>query len=273
MKINWQNLYILWSVLSHRLLSCAADTHESSLTRRIKNFKLSAPKSKLTKQSSTGDSASPLSQLSSRGVYPLSPPEISRSVRPGKPEAKIQPDFAYLPDVSVTCSKSDFVVRVKPAFYGLGADAEELKLGRNCKSNGVLRPYGDLLFTYPLTACDAVREVRYAQVSFVSRLWRPRIINLEITMCDPPPPSCQLPAGYLVYKFVLHYEPSRKRFPSRAHRIDVDIECRYQRFNLFLSIFNILSVKAHNLQLSKPVQETSCVPTGCKTHMANCSFA
>ncbi|KAG7226142.1 hypothetical protein INR49_014236, partial [Caranx melampygus] len=64
------------------------------------------------------------------------------------------------------------------------------------RSNGVLRPYGDLLFTYPLTACDAVREV---------------------------------PHGYLVYKFVLHYEPSPKRFPSRAHRISVDIECRYQR--------------------------------------------
>lgn len=174
MKINWQNLYILWSVLSLRLLSRAADTHESSFTKRINHFKVNTPKSKLTKQSSTGDSkssqslpsgTSPLSQLSSLGVYSLPPPEISRSLRPGNPKEKIQPNFAYVPDVSVTCSKSDFVVRVKPAFYGLGADAEELKLGRNCKSNGVLRPYGDLLFTYPLTACDAVREVRYAQVS------------------------------------------------------------------------------------------------------------
>lgn len=81
-------------------------------------------------------------------------------MRPGE----IQSDFAYLPDVSVTCSTSDFVVRVKPAFYGLGADADELKLGNTCKITGVLRPYGDLLFTYPLTACDAVRQVRFPQV-------------------------------------------------------------------------------------------------------------
>ncbi|XP_008279667.1 zona pellucida sperm-binding protein 3 [Stegastes partitus] len=117
-------------------------------------------------------------------------------MRQEKPEANIQSDFAFLPDVSVTCSTSDFVVRVKPAFYGLGADVEELRLGSSCKSNGLLRPYGDLLFTYPLTACDGVRE---------------------------------LPHGYLVYKFELHYEPSPRRFPSRAHRIKVEIECRYPR--------------------------------------------
>ncbi|XP_034419371.1 zona pellucida sperm-binding protein 3 [Cyclopterus lumpus] len=117
-------------------------------------------------------------------------------MRPGEPAAKIQSDFAYLPDVSVTCSTIDFVVRVKPSFYGLGAGAEELKIGSKCKSNGVLRPDGDLLFTYPLTSCDAVRES-----------------------------SC----GYLLYKFVLHYEPSPKRLPRKAHRINVDIECRYQR--------------------------------------------
>ncbi|XP_068436631.1 zona pellucida sperm-binding protein 3-like [Clinocottus analis] len=98
--------------------------------------------------------------------------------------------------VSVTCSTIDFVVRVKPSFYGLGADAEELKLGSNCRSNGVLRPGGDLLFTYPLTSCDAVRES---------------------------------PCRHLLYKFVLHYEPSPKRVLRGADRINVDIECRYQR--------------------------------------------
>lgn len=166
MKINWQNLYILWSVLSLGL-SFTADAHESRFTRRKKSFKLSTPKSKLIKLSTTGVgkssqslpfSTSLWSQLSSQRAH-SPPPE---TVRPGRPEAKIQSDFAYLPDVSVTCSVSDFVVRVKPSFYGLGADAEELKLGSSCKSNGVLRPYGDLLFTYPLTACDAVREVRNA---------------------------------------------------------------------------------------------------------------
>ncbi|XP_070776799.1 zona pellucida sperm-binding protein 3-like [Enoplosus armatus] len=197
MKTKWR-LYILWSVLSLGLLSCAVDTG------RKKVFKLGSPKSKAIKLSTTGDrrpsqrlpaGTSPLSQLGPHRPYPPPTPGTPRSVRPGEPEAKIPSDFAHLPDVSVSCSTSDFVVRVKPAFYGLRADAEELKLGDTCRSNGVLRPYGDLLFTYPLTACDAVR---------------------------------QTPRGYLVYKFVLHYEPSPKRFPSRAHRIDVDIECRYQ---------------------------------------------
>uniref|UniRef100_UPI0037E88FA1 uncharacterized protein n=1 Tax=Semicossyphus pulcher TaxID=241346 RepID=UPI0037E88FA1 len=204
MKTKWC-LYILWSVLSLGLLSCAADTSHSPFTRGKKVFKLGTPKSNPTKLSTSGGrkssqkspaSATPLSQLSSQRPYPPPSAVTPRSTRPGEPKVKIRSDFAYLPDVSVTCSTSDFVVRVKPAFYGLGAEAGELKLGSTCRSNGVLRPYGDLLFTYPLTACDAVR---------------------------------QLPPGYLVYKFVLHYEPSPKLFPSRAHRIDVNIECRYQR--------------------------------------------
>ncbi|XP_068608163.1 zona pellucida protein C [Brachionichthys hirsutus] len=101
-----------------------------------------------------------------------------------------------VPDVSVTCSASDLVLRVKPSFFGLGADAEELKLGASCRNNGVLEPHGDFLFTYHLTECGVVR---------------------------------QADSHYLIYKFVLHYAPSLERFPSRAHRIDVDIECRYQR--------------------------------------------
>ncbi|KAF1387912.1 hypothetical protein PFLUV_G00084840 [Perca fluviatilis] len=195
-------LYILCGVLSLCLLSCAMGTYESPLTRRKKLFKLGTPKSQSIQQSRTDyrkssprsglpTSISPVSPLSSQRPYP---PLTPRPMRPLEPEAKIQSDSAYLPDVSVTCSTSDVVVRVKPAFYGLGADTEELKLGSNCKSNGVLRPNGDLLFTYPLTACDAVRES---------------------------------PDGYLLYKYELHYEPSGERFP----RMTVDIECRYQRSN------------------------------------------
>ncbi|XP_061896249.1 zona pellucida sperm-binding protein 3-like isoform X1 [Entelurus aequoreus] len=107
-------------------------------------------------------------------------------------------DFAYLPDVSVTCSTTDLVVRVKPSFFGFGADESELKLGSNCKGTGVLRPYGDFLFTYPLTACDSRREAT---------------------------------RDFLVYKYILHYEPSSNRFPRRKPQIDVDIECRYQRYH------------------------------------------
>nr|XP_019940519.1 PREDICTED: zona pellucida sperm-binding protein 3-like [Paralichthys olivaceus] len=194
MKTKW-HVYILWSVLSLGLICCAADTYGSAFTRRKRGFSnLGNLKSKPVQVSTEFSlklpaSAPPLTKLSPpTRLPPLKP----RSMRP----AKIQSDFAAVPDVSVTCSTSDLVVRVKPAFYGLGAEADELRLGGTCRSNGVLTPYGDLLFTYPLTACDSVREA---------------------------------PRGYLVYKFVLHYAPSPKRFPSRAQRIDVDIECRYQR--------------------------------------------
>ncbi|XP_034530408.1 uncharacterized protein si:ch211-67f13.7 [Notolabrus celidotus] len=204
MKTKW-HLYILWSVLSLGLISSAADTSQSPFTKGRKVFKLGTPKPKPTKVLTTSGrkssyrspaSTAPLSQLSSQRPKPPPVHATPRSMRSREPQAKTRSNLAYLPDVSVTCSTSDFVVRVKPNFYGLGAEAEELKLGSSCKSNGVLSPYRDLLFTYPLTACDAVRE---------------------------------LPPGNLVYKFILHYEPSPKRFPSRAHRIDVNIECRYQR--------------------------------------------
>ncbi|XP_053290855.1 zona pellucida sperm-binding protein 3 [Pleuronectes platessa] len=190
MKTKW-HVFILWSVLSLDLLCCAADT--SAFTRRKRGVSnLGNPRSKVSTTEFSlklPASSSPLFKLSPPG---RPPPLDPRSMRP----AQTRSDFAAVPDVSVTCSTSDLVVRVKPAFYGQSAEAEELTLGRSCRSNGVLRPYGDLLFTYPVTACDAVREA---------------------------------PRGYLVYKFVLHYAPSPKRSPSSAQTIDVDIECRYQR--------------------------------------------
>ncbi|KAK2826231.1 hypothetical protein Q5P01_020445 [Channa striata] len=190
MKVTGHRLYTLWSVLSLGLLVCGADTH--TFTRRKKLFKPGASQSKPIRQSTTGGRKPGRSFPAGSEPQRLHAPPAASA----HPEAALQSDFAYLPDVSVTCSVSEIVVRIKPSFYGLGADADELKLGSSCKSNGVLRPYGDLLFTYPLTACDAVRE---------------------------------LPHGLIVYKFVLHYEPSQKRFPGRAQRVDVDLECRYQR--------------------------------------------
>lgn len=153
------NLSILSSVLALSLLACAVES-AASPTNRL--FKLDTSKS--AKLSTTGDktsshripsSASPRSRPGSR--RPDTPPVPA--VRQEAQRANIQSDIAYLPDVSVTCSTSDFVVRVKPDFYGLGAQTGELKLGDTCKSNGVLRPYGDLLFTYPLMACGAMRQV------------------------------------------------------------------------------------------------------------------
>ncbi|XP_054894376.1 zona pellucida sperm-binding protein 3-like [Poeciliopsis prolifica] len=171
-----------------------ADSHKSVFTTRRKVSKVinSSPTEDRGAVQRISRHAPPLSQLRSVHSYTL----VTPSLLPGEPEAWIKADSAYAPDVSVTCSPSDFVVRVKPTFYGLGAEAQELTLGSDCRSNGISRPHGDLLFTYPLTACDGVRE---------------------------------LPHDYLVYKYVLHYEPSPKRFPSRAHQIDVNIECHYQR--------------------------------------------
>ncbi|KAK5886078.1 hypothetical protein CesoFtcFv8_017154 [Champsocephalus esox] len=187
MKTKWC-IYVIWSVLSLGILSYAQGTYESPFTRRKTHFK--RQQSKSVKHLTTDDR-----KLPHRLPGIPSPSSVLTSAFM-RPEEKLQSEFAYLQDVSVTCSTADFVLRVKPVFYGHGANAEELRLGSGCKSNGVLRPYGDLLFTYPLTACGAVRE-------------------------SPP--------GYLLYKFTLHYEPSPKRFPTRAQRIDVDIECRYQR--------------------------------------------
>nr|XP_057947357.1 zona pellucida sperm-binding protein 3-like [Doryrhamphus excisus] len=152
----------------------------SSAFRRNKASKI--PKDKLsTSNKIPGPVLMP--QIGSQSHHPTSAPRSTRT----------RFDFTYLPDVSVSCSTSDIVVRVKPSFYGFGADESELKLGSSCRSNGVLRPYGDFIFTYPLTACDPGREVT---------------------------------RDFLVYRYTLHYEPSNK-----TPLIDVGIECRYQRYH------------------------------------------
>lgn len=267
MKTKWYSI-ILWSVLSLGLLSSAVDTYESPLTRRKVVFKLPLAKYRESNRRLPAGTP-PEPQRGYRGSYSASAPVTLGPIRPGKPELNIQSDFAYLPDVSVTCSTSDFVVRIKPAFYGLGAEAEELLLGSSCKSNGLLRPYGDLLFSYPLTACDGVREVSCGCCSLPpSRC----IFHLAFTLSDL---SRQMPHGYLVYKFVLHYEPSPKRFPSRAHRVDVDIECRYPRLGMLVCFTQKVSehwVSVESFQIFCPPQEPSCAPTGCPTNMGNSCF-
>lgn len=175
MKASWHH-HILWSVLSLCLLSCALDTYESPFSRSERVFKLGTQTAKPIKQSATGDRRSSPRSLLPASTNPLCQ-LISRRPSLHRTPRSIQSDFAYLPDVSVTCSTNDFVVRVKPSFYGLGAEAEELKVGSKCKSNGVLRPDGDLLFTYPLTSCDVVREVRFQESIYLH--------NHEIPTSEP----------------------------------------------------------------------------------------
>lgn len=165
-------VYILWGVSSIRLL-CAGDTHESPNKRTKKVFEPEVPKPRTRKVSITGYSSiyrtppvrSSVSRRRAKGPNLSAGALTPRARSLEGTQAHVQPGFAYVPDVSVTCSANDFVLRVKPGFYGLGADADELRLGGTCRSTGVLRPYGDLLFTYPLTACDAVRhQVRYSHL-------------------------------------------------------------------------------------------------------------
>lgn len=223
-------LYILWGVSSVGLL-CAGDAHESPNRRTKTVFKPDAPKPRPKKSPITGYSSiyrapsDRSSEFHQRAKGPdfspgaLTPPDRS----PEETRARFQSEFAYVPDVSVTCSATVVVLRVKPAFYGLGADADELTLGSTCRSTGVLRPYGDLLFTYPLTACDAVRhQVRFFFHTFC--------FHRSVTTCFKKNIcSRQSSRDYLTYKYVLRYEPSPKRLTSRAHPMEVDIECRYPR--------------------------------------------
>lgn len=155
-------LYILWGVSTIRLL-CAGDADESPNKRTKKEPEV--PQSRTKEVSITGYSSvyrtpdrSSVSRRRAKGPNLSAGALTPRARSLEETQAHTQPGFAYVPDVSVTCSANDFVLRVKPGFYGLGADADELRLGDTCKTTGVLRPYGDLLFTYPLTACGAVRH-------------------------------------------------------------------------------------------------------------------
>ncbi|XP_029114272.1 zona pellucida sperm-binding protein 3-like [Scleropages formosus] len=88
--------------------------------------------------------------------------------------------------VSVSCSRGALELRVTPPPPGL------LRLGRRCRSNGVDRATGELLFTYPLSACGSTRQVR---------------------------------RDFLLYRFVLRYGGSEPG--ARGGR--VHIECRLRR--------------------------------------------
>ncbi|XP_050981503.1 uncharacterized protein si:ch211-67f13.7 isoform X2 [Labeo rohita] len=95
----------------------------------------------------------------------------------GAPGEDHLPTFTRLPDVAVTCSRSGFVLRVKRNFYGFSAAAEELTLGETCKSNGVLEPQNDLLFTYALNDCQGEQQyvLHYVPLSHRNSLHHHRV--------------------------------------------------------------------------------------------------
>uniref|UniRef100_W5M1L7 Zona pellucida sperm-binding protein 3 n=1 Tax=Lepisosteus oculatus TaxID=7918 RepID=W5M1L7_LEPOC len=123
------------------------------------------------------------------------PGEVRRLLKPAPPKRPAPPSGPRRA-VSVTCTGSKMIVRVRPAFHGFGATGGELTLGSGCKSNGRLRPSGDLLFRYPLLACGSQKRT---------------------------------PIGYIVYRNVLHYIPAEEPGPvRRSHPINVGVECRYK---------------------------------------------
>ncbi|XP_048860652.1 zona pellucida sperm-binding protein 3 isoform X2 [Brienomyrus brachyistius] len=109
------------------------------------------------------------------------PSPVSKRVPPGR--------FVFLPGVHITCSSSEVVVSVKKR---LSSDTKRLRLGRSCVSNGADRLSGDLLFRYPVTACDVVRE---------------------------------LGPAHILYRFVLRY--SSQKAGVLRHRL----ECRLNRYH------------------------------------------
>ncbi|KAK0153023.1 Zona pellucida sperm-binding protein 3 [Merluccius polli] len=196
MKTN-SHIHILWAVIiSLSIANYVAGTHQSPSARRPARRKMTV---KLNARQTTRHAEPTISMATTpSGEIPSSPqPQPIPGFRaPGSQGPRGQPYFAYYrPDVSITCSTSDFVVRVKTAFYGLGANAEELRLGSTCRSNGVLGPYGDLLFAFRITECDVQREVS---------------------------------PDYIVYKYVLCYTPSPNRPAKSFH---VSLECRYPRYH------------------------------------------
>lgn len=134
------------------------------------------------------------------------------------------PRYSRLPDVSVTCSRSGFVLRVKKSFYGFSAIAEELTLGETCKSNGVLEPQNDLLFTYTLTDCQGEQ-----QVSVISKECSLSIVIYHCQIMTRIISNWKVFPDYVAYKYVLHYLPHSHRNLLHYHRVSVGVECRHKR--------------------------------------------
>lgn len=132
--------------------------------------------------------------------------------------------FVFLPGVHITCSSSEVIVRVKKP-PSISSDAKRLRLGRSCVSNGADRLSGDLLFRYPITACDVVREVSCGVMPVASRVCCSVIFTLfPCTLLTKPTVwAPQLGPAHILYRFVLRY--SSRRAGVLRHRL----ECHLNR--------------------------------------------
>ncbi|KAK1156823.1 hypothetical protein AOXY_G25888 [Acipenser oxyrinchus oxyrinchus] len=127
------------------------------------------------------------------------PPEIKQVINLVSEDEPVTPPTVS--DVAVLCGERDMVVKVKTRFFGFGCTASQLTLGYNyeCRSNGVDRETGDLMFTYSYSACGSKRS---------------------------------MPDGLVVYQNILRYVPNRKKDSiRRAHPVNIEIECRYPRYH------------------------------------------
>ncbi|XP_039599115.1 zona pellucida sperm-binding protein 3-like isoform X2 [Polypterus senegalus] len=87
------------------------------------------------------------------------PPALKALLNPKSPRPVMTLPIYVKSDVSLTCSLSNMVVRVKKSFFRFGCSEADLVLGSNCKSNGKDEATGDLLFNYPLNVCGGKRSM------------------------------------------------------------------------------------------------------------------
>ncbi|XP_028649936.1 zona pellucida sperm-binding protein 3-like [Erpetoichthys calabaricus] len=124
------------------------------------------------------------------------PPALKALLNPTHPRPVILPVF-HNSDVSLTCSLSKMVVRVKKAFFRFGCSEADLVLGSNCKSNGKDVATGDLLFNYPLNSCGGKRSIH---------------------------------EGCLMYENVLHSKPEVSGIIRRKQPVNIALKCCYFRY-------------------------------------------
>ncbi|MBN3292016.1 ZP3 protein, partial [Polypterus senegalus] len=125
------------------------------------------------------------------------PPALKALLNPTSPRPVVKLPSYPKSDVSLTCSLSNMVVRVKKSFFGFGCTEADLVLGSNCKSNGKDEATGDLLFNYPLNACGGKRLMH---------------------------------EGCLTYENVLHSKPDMPGVIHRKQPVNIALKCCYFRY-------------------------------------------